>query len=287
VTTTPDPVSVLLAVDGPLKDGNRLAEAGRFEAAVDAWSRPLKGDAEAARLHNLGVAHEGLAYQLPSHDPRHRERLQRAQELYRQALALDPGEKYFGEPIERIARSLDYADSAERMMAAVERSRATGGRRPASQRAPEARPRPEAVRGARPLGNGSFDGSLAPWVVGGRGDLRSEPDRGRVLELAGAVAPAEAGQSIDVAVAGGASLSLEYRVVSGEPPIRVVLEYQDGQGRPRVSTIEVSAGESPGPWSSWRADLGVLRPRPARFTHLRVLVEGGTVRLDDVALSAE
>jgi hypothetical protein len=108
-----------------------------------------------------------------------------------------------------------------------------------------------------------------------------------VLELAGAVAPAEAGQSIDVAVAGGASLSMEYRVVSGEPPIRVVLEYEDGQGRSRVSTIEVSAGESPGPWSSWRADLDVLRPRPARFTHLRVLVEGGTVRLDDIALAPE
>jgi hypothetical protein len=281
-------VSVLLAVDGPLKDGNRMAESGQFEAAVDAWSRPLKGDQEAARLHNLGVAQEALAYKLPSHAEGHRSGLERAQELYRQAQALDPGEKYFGEPIERIALSLDYAEGAQRILAALERSRAAGGRVRAAHRVGNERARPEAPSaGASVLRNGSFDASLGPWVLGGRGGLQTEGSRGRVLELAGSTAPAEVGQALDTTVAAGATVSLEYRVVSGEPPIRVVVEYEDGEGRPRVSTIEVSAGESPGPWSGWDADLGTLRPRPARLLHLRLLVEGGTVRLDNVGLTAE
>jgi hypothetical protein len=287
VTTSPDPVSALLAVDGPLKDGNRMAEGGQFEAAVDAWSRPLKGDEEAARRHNLGVAHEALAYRLAPHDPRHRASLERAHEHYRQALALDPGEKYFGEPIERLSLSLDYAEAAERMMAALERSRATGGRVRAGL--PAGRRPPRAPRQADPtvLRNGSFEASLGPWALSGRGAVSAEPGRGGVLELAGSAGPAEAGQELDARVTVAAALSLDYRVVSGEPPIRVLVEYEDAQGRTRVSTLEVSAGESPGPWSTWQADLLSVRPRPARLRHLRLLVESGTARLDDVSVLAE
>jgi hypothetical protein len=57
-----------------------------------------------------------------------------------------------------------------------------------------------------------------------------------------------------------------------------------GIGKTRVATLEVSLGEGPGGWSSWRADLGALRPRPARVTDVKVVVEGGTVRLDRLAV---
>ena len=102
--------------------------------------------------------------------------------------------------------------------------------------------------------------AAGPWVLSGRGAVSPEPERGGVLELAAGAGPAEAGQELAAAVA---------------------------QGRTRVSTLEVSAGESPGPWSGWHTDLPALRPRPARLTHLRLLIEGGTIRLDDVALLAE
>lgn len=113
VTFSPDPVYALLAVDGELKSGNRLAEAGMFEEALVEWGRrPLKGATEAARLHNLGVAHEALAYRHPPHSDEHREGLDRAADHYKRALALDPKEKYFGEPVERVGLSLRLAQDA-------------------------------------------------------------------------------------------------------------------------------------------------------------------------------
>ena len=76
VVASSEAVPALLAVDGELKAGNRLAEAGDFERALAEWNRrPFKGDKEAARLHNVGVAHEALAYRLPLPAPEHQERL--------------------------------------------------------------------------------------------------------------------------------------------------------------------------------------------------------------------
>ena len=70
---TIDPVEALLAVDGDLKDGNRLAQGGLWKEALATWvdRKPFKGDKEAARLHNIGVAHEALAYTLPLDSPEH------------------------------------------------------------------------------------------------------------------------------------------------------------------------------------------------------------------------
>src|SRR4029453_15887321 len=100
VSFSPDPVEALLAVDGELKPGNRLAEAGLFQQALAEWNRrTLKGDKEAGRLHNVGVAHEGMAYALPPDAPEHRAELEQASEYYRKSLALDPDEKYFTDPI--------------------------------------------------------------------------------------------------------------------------------------------------------------------------------------------
>ncbi|PYQ53171.1 MAG: hypothetical protein DMF78_09685 [Acidobacteria bacterium] len=115
VSFSPDPVEAMLAVDGELKDGNRLAQAGLWKEAMASWSaRTFKGDKEASRLHNVGVAHEALAYAMPIDSAEHRAELEQAADAYKKALALDPGEKYFAEPIQRVQASLEYAGAARR-----------------------------------------------------------------------------------------------------------------------------------------------------------------------------
>jgi hypothetical protein len=107
-TFGPDPVEALLATDGDLKPGNKFTEAGLFKEALDEWSRrTFKGDKEAARLHNIGVATEALAYTLAPFAPEHLAQLQQARELYKRAFMMDPGEKYFADPLKRIDVSLE------------------------------------------------------------------------------------------------------------------------------------------------------------------------------------
>lgn len=302
VSFTAEPLEVLLAVDGELKAGNGLAEGGRFEEALAEWSRlSLKGDKEAARLHNLGVAHEALAYRLPMNDPQHRRHLEEADRLYQQAHRLDPDEKYFAPPLERIQASLNAASAGERFLAELDRSReakAAATHRPTPAPPPAARPAKPAAAPAQtktappattpgPLRNGSFEAGLAPWTVDGNGTVAVEPKRGKVLELAAASGAASAGQRFDLELGEwpSAQLSLEYRVLSGEPQIRIQVSYADGQGKERTSTVEISAGEGTVGWSSWETELTTLRPRPARIRGLRPLIEGGTVRFDNLALT--
>ena len=66
--------------------------------------------------------------------------------------------------------------------------------------------------------------------------------------------------------------------------MRIRVGYEDETGKPRVATLEVSLGEGPGAWSPWKGELAALRPRPARVTDVKVLVEGGTVRVDRLAV---
>jgi hypothetical protein len=302
----PDPVEALLATNGPLKAGNELLRDGRAEEALTSWSTlRLKGDDEAARRHNLGVAHEALAYRLPPFAPEHLERLEEARRHYEEARRLDPGEKYFAPPLERIETSLTYAADAAKLHADLTRlrdeRRAAGARRAAPGKAEtNAPPRreeraPRESIEARPaeggLRNGSFEAPLPPWTVAGKAALVSEDDHGRVLELSAAPkAPASASQTLAafyVPAGGAAPFELAYRVVKGDAVVRVQVAYQDEQGRERVSTLEVSNGEGEGGWSAWSHDLAALRPRPARVTGVSVTVTAGTVRLDDVTLAAQ
>lgn len=298
VTYAPEPVEALLAVDGELKPGNQLAEEGRFEAALSEWEgKRYKGDKEAARLHNVGVAHEALAYAFPPHAAEHLGELQKAHEFYRAAKALDPGEKYFKDPLDRIELSLRYAEAAVQQRAELERqseSRAARGAAPARPLS-SAQPKPSGASaratsaGTGPaqtlLRNGSFEASLAPWSVGGTASVVNEAGRGRVLEIKAGEAGGHALQAIGVELGQDATLSLDYKVASGESRIRVLLEYLDASGRPRTATLEVTAGEGPGGWLPWSADLAALRPKPTRITEIKAVVEGGTARLDNVALT--
>jgi hypothetical protein len=289
VSFSPDPVEALLAVDGELKPGNRLAEAGLFQQALTEWNRrTLKGDKEAARLHNVGVAHEGLAYELPPDASEHRSELEQASEHYRKALALDPGEKYFAEPIKRVENSLAYAAGATAFQAERQRFFAEGGARRREAHAPATSPpaKMPAAAPTAPLRNGSFESDMASWTLTGKGSVVRESGRGMVLEVSPDRAGAVLKQQVEVDVAGSdASLSLAYRVASGEGRMRVVVVYGDNGGRERTSTLEVTGGEGPGEWSSWSGDLAGLRPRPSKVREIRVAVEGGVVRLDNLALT--
>jgi len=301
VSFTGEPLEVLLAVDGELKPGNALAESGRFDEARAEWSRlALKGGKEAARLHNLGVVHEGLAYRLPMSDPQHRQHLEEADRLFQQARRLDPDEKYFAPPLDRIQASLDAATAGERFLAELTRSRQAraAAHKPAAPPPPPARPattppKPPAapaapaVAAAGPLRNGSFEAGLPPWTVEGQGTVAVEPKRGKVLELGAPSGTAAASQRFDLELGEwpSAQLSLDYRVLSGEPQIRIQITYADGQGKQRTSTVEVSAGEGTVGWSSWQTEITTLRPRPVRIRGLRPVVESGTVRFDNLALT--
>lgn len=274
VCFSPDPITAMLAVDGELKTGNQLAQTGQFEAAMAEWSRrSYKGDTEAARLHNLGVAHEALAYKLRVDSPDHRQHLEQAADSYRKARALDPGEKYFAEPIQRVETSMVYARAAADLMAERERWAARDER---ADRRPVRKPAAMVSEGA--------DGAVPPGWSYERGSLAVDAARGQVLELDGSSRPAAATQRMDVAAAGGAAVSLDYKVLSGEAQVRVRVGYEDETGKPRVATLEVSLGEGPGAWSPWKGELAAIRPRPARVTDVKVLVEGGTVRLDRLAV---
>lgn len=321
VSFSDDPVEALLATNGELKDGNRYAQAGLWKQALGAWvdMRPLKGDNEAARQHNIGVAHEALAYALPQETTEHRAELEQARDFYLKARDLDRGEKYFAEPIQRVETSLVYAGNAQRYAEDQQKWHEARERRaaapaappaaaapavPAPPAAPRRRPAPSAPVAkvpaevqqdglsssaglALPLRNGSFESGLEPWTVSGKGAVSADPRRGRVFQAAAAAAATTLVQpvGIDVQKSPAATLSLDYKVASGEGRLRVLVAYEDATGRARTSTLEVTAGDAPGDWTSWSGDLVALRPRASRVKEIRIVAEGGTVLLDNVALT--
>ena len=295
VTPTPDPVDVLLAVNGELKDGNKLAEAGRFEEALARWSaKTYKGNTEAARRHNVGVAHEALAYAVPPDSERHLRNLEEAQAFYSQARELDPDEKYFKEPLERIQVSLDYAKQARRFSENLEASRGT--RPGASARHERPRPAtapaepastgsaPSAPEGT-PLRNGSFESGYDYWSLSGTGNVVDDPDRGRVFEASAKSSRTSLSQALDLAAARGARLSLDYRVLGGHPDVRLVVEYVDAGGQERRSVLDVARHAAAAAWSPWSSELSGLRPPPGRIKGVQLLAESGAVRIDNVALT--
>jgi hypothetical protein len=294
VCYSPDPVEALLAVDGDLKPGNRLAETGEWDRAQAEWKRrEFKGDKEAARLHNLGVAQEALAYRLPIDSPEHREHLEVAATNYGRARELDRGEKYFEPPLERIRVSLRYAEDAARYTAELRTSRQADPGTPAASRPPEAReraPRPDPLPASKTLSLPVLDGPRAgAWRVEGVIANVVERGRGTVVEIDAQREAVSVSQRLEMELgdAAAAPLRLQYRVLAGDARIHFDVTYADATGRERRSVVEVTAGEEPGRWSEWSHDLVRLRPRPARVSEVRLTVDGGQVRLSDLALAPE
>jgi hypothetical protein len=233
VSYSPDPVDALLAVDGELKAGNRLAEAGMFQEALAEWGkRAFKGDKEAARLHNMGVAHEALAYRHPPYSPEHSEGLERAADHYRRALALDPQEKYFGEPTERAAVSLGFAENARAFHAATAAHRET---RQARKRAEE---EAEAAREAAEREAARKRAAITPTPVR---STKPAPPRPPVVKTP-PPAPPTTGLSASAEVAqplrnGSFEAALEPWTVTG----RGVMDAEAGRGRVLRLSAETAA----------------------------------------------
>lgn len=109
-----EPIRVMLAKNGPLKEGNKLLntadDAGQplpWDKAALMWSKlnGLSSKDEAYRSFNLGLAYEAIAYQEPDLD-RSQELLSKAASFYDRAIQLRHDEKYFSEPSARIQDAL-------------------------------------------------------------------------------------------------------------------------------------------------------------------------------------
>jgi hypothetical protein len=123
--------------------------------------------------------------------------------------------------------------------------------------------------------------------VSGKGVVAPEAKRGRVFQAVSASTATTLVQPIgvDVQKAPAATLSLDYKVAGGEGRVRVLVAYDDAAGKARTSTLEVTAGDPPGDWTPWTGDLLALRPKASRLKEVRIVTEGGTVLLDNVALT--
>lgn len=103
-----EPRTLLLAVDNELKPGNAQALGGNWRGALEVWKGATitadNSEKEAARQYNLGAAHEALAVAAMRNDDLNgaKDHLDAAEDGYKQALTLDPGEKYFRDTLERV-----------------------------------------------------------------------------------------------------------------------------------------------------------------------------------------
>ncbi len=117
-------VTVLLA-QGKLKDTAKLGEAGLWQRMVEAFEimQPLKTPKDDAyRLYNIAVGYEALAYQ--AEDALTTKRfLEKASALYSQALEMNPGEKYFREPQNRIVQAITQYRKLEDQIGEYERAK--------------------------------------------------------------------------------------------------------------------------------------------------------------------
>lgn len=110
LVTTPDPVSITLAVGGALNSADRLATTMLWSRDLEEletlkpWPDPRL---DAYRIYNIGVANEALAYQAQDSKTAIKY-LQEASIDYGKATAARPDEKGFLQPQMRIAGALEH-----------------------------------------------------------------------------------------------------------------------------------------------------------------------------------
>jgi tetratricopeptide (TPR) repeat protein len=104
-------IDVLLArKDGPLEEGDKDAETGLWERALETFeTAPAfpKPDEDAYRLYNIGVAYEALAYEADD-EKAAMKYLDQAAINYGKAIDAKPTEKYFVEPQKRIETAIAH-----------------------------------------------------------------------------------------------------------------------------------------------------------------------------------
>jgi hypothetical protein len=130
-----EPLRVMLAKNGPLKEGNKLLntadDAGQplpWDRAALIWSKlnGLSSKDEAYRSYNLALAYEAMAYQDGDLDYSE-DLLNKAEQSCNRAMQMRRDEKYFAEPCGRIQSSVQsmsrlrqlYAESGRTPQAAI------------------------------------------------------------------------------------------------------------------------------------------------------------------------
>ncbi len=101
LTSTTEMVQVLLP-KGSLEELGKLAEAGlwsRYSEGLEGLSPKASSADESYRQYGIGLAYEALGYGAGDPDTTLRY-LEKAAQHYNQALAANPGEKYFSKPFE-------------------------------------------------------------------------------------------------------------------------------------------------------------------------------------------
>ena len=111
VVNSDESIDVLLArKDGPLEEGDKDAETGLWERALETYeTAPAfpKPDEDAYRLYDIGVAYEALAYEADD-EKAAMKYLDQAAINYGKAIDAKPAEKYFVEPQKRIETAIAH-----------------------------------------------------------------------------------------------------------------------------------------------------------------------------------
>jgi tetratricopeptide (TPR) repeat protein len=111
IVNTDEKVDVFLAKQaGPLEEGDKDAEAGLWERALETFeTAPAlpKPEDDAYRLYDIGVAYEALAYQAED-EKATMKYLDQAAINYGKAIDAKPAEKYFLEPQNRIETAIAH-----------------------------------------------------------------------------------------------------------------------------------------------------------------------------------
>jgi tetratricopeptide (TPR) repeat protein len=111
VVDSDESIEVLLArKDGPLEEGDKDAETGLWERALETYeTAPAfpKPDEDAYRLYDIGVAYEALAYEADD-EKAAMKYLDQAAINYGKAIDAKPTEKYFVEPQKRIETAIAH-----------------------------------------------------------------------------------------------------------------------------------------------------------------------------------
>lgn len=111
VVNSDEAIDVLLArKDGPLEEGDKYAETGLWERALETYeTAPAfpKPDEDAYRLYDIGVAYEALAYEADD-EKMAMKYLDQAAINYGKAIDAKPTEKYFVEPQKRIETAIAH-----------------------------------------------------------------------------------------------------------------------------------------------------------------------------------
>ncbi len=112
--------------DGPLEEGDKDAETGLWERALETYETATafpKPDEDAYRLYDIGVAYEALAYQAEDQKAIMKY-LDQAAINYGKAIDAKPDEKYFLQPQKRIETAIAHYKQLDQEQQAAARAKA-------------------------------------------------------------------------------------------------------------------------------------------------------------------